>query len=310
MDEWKEVFLRVFELSKRNFDDVKPFLYNLSILFAVLSTVIIGISIFELQGQGATFMQSLNPQIDNVFIVPDYIYYLTKGFDIFSSLLFSIMSVFLFFKITGKNKSFSESISYFFGKFFLLLFTLILFIILIIPLYILLFIPGIIFSTLWMFWMYAVLFRDKKFMSALTYSKSIVTGKKMLVWNNFVSFGLNNFMYWLLPGLLIFVVVFFNNTYLYLLISVFSNVFFNVFSFYGIIFGLNLFLDMEKNAGFKNELSSSSIVSDSNMTDDESNAKGYIEQYKSQFPRDSIKTSLVNSGVPSSDVDKYLKKYF
>lgn len=55
--------------------------------------------------------------------------------------------------------------------------------------------------------------------------------------------------------------------------------------------------------------SSTSDINSSN--DDYSNEtiKNYILQYKSSYPRDSLKAALINSGNSESEVEKYLNKF-
>lgn len=55
----------------------------------------------------------------------------------------------------------------------------------------------------------------------------------------------------------------------------------------------------------KNVNKSNTVISQT-----EENAKNYIENYKSQYSRDSIKTALMNNGIQESEVEKYLNKYF
>ena len=82
-----------------------------------------------------------------------------------------------------------------------------------------------------------------------------------------------------------------------------------------ITFNINYFLALEGlNKG--EPVSSDSMPPKPNgapseeLSPSELNAKNYIEQYKSQFPRESIKTALVNTGIPASEVEKYLDIYF
>jgi len=46
------------------------------------------------------------------------------------------------------------------------------------------------------------------------------------------------------------------------------------------------------------------------ITPQEQAAKTYIESYKNQYPRSSIKTALVNNGNSETDVENWLNKYF
>lgn len=58
------------------------------------------------------------------------------------------------------------------------------------------------------------------------------------------------------------------------------------------------------------QASQNSIPSTQSISPQEQTAKEYIESYKSQYPRESIKTALINSGNSSEDVDAWLTKYF
>jgi len=64
-------------------------------------------------------------------------------------------------------------------------------------------------------------------------------------------------------------------------------------------------------SGYNN--SSSSVPTTSSSVDgDYSNEtiKNYISEYKSTYPRDSIKSALINAGNSESEVEKYLNKFF
>lgn len=55
---------------------------------------------------------------------------------------------------------------------------------------------------------------------------------------------------------------------------------------------------------------SDSAFSESSGDFSNDSIKTYIEQYKSSYPRDSIKTALLNSGNSESEVERYLVKFF
>lgn len=46
------------------------------------------------------------------------------------------------------------------------------------------------------------------------------------------------------------------------------------------------------------------------LTESETIAKKYIEDYKSTYPKESIKTALINNGNLETDVDNWINKYF
>lgn len=50
--------------------------------------------------------------------------------------------------------------------------------------------------------------------------------------------------------------------------------------------------------------------SSQNMSKEEETARNYIEQYKSQYPQESIKQGLLNYGISAEAADDYIKKYF
>lgn len=46
------------------------------------------------------------------------------------------------------------------------------------------------------------------------------------------------------------------------------------------------------------------------LSEAEKIAKKYIEDYKSQYPKESIRVALINNGNLEQDVDKWINKYF
>lgn len=59
-----------------------------------------------------------------------------------------------------------------------------------------------------------------------------------------------------------------------------------------------------------NNLSREESTSEPGISENELTAKKYIEDYKSQYPKESIKTALINSGISENEVENYLNKYF
>jgi len=68
----------------------------------------------------------------------------------------------------------------------------------------------------------------------------------------------------------------------------------------------------EKEMAMMNQnYSNSSQNSESeSLSSQEKSSKTYIEQYKSMYPRESIKSALVNNGNSEEDVENWLNKYF
>jgi len=253
MEEWKNIFEDTYSLSKETFENTKYLIYKISIIMAILTTLLIAVSMFDLQSQGASFLESLSSKNIN-YNNSGYIFIANILFNILSSILYFTLFVYFFFKITKNEKNISKSFSYFLNKLLPLFITWIIYIILIVPLFILLIIPGIIFSILWMFFTHSVLFRDKNYYSALAYSKSLVSGKKLDTLNNFLAFFFRMWKYWLFLFLLIIVISFTLNNYTYLLGQFIGTIFLNIFTFYGIIFSISYFLNIEKRNGISNEL--------------------------------------------------------
>lgn len=48
----------------------------------------------------------------------------------------------------------------------------------------------------------------------------------------------------------------------------------------------------------------------SSLSLNEEKAKEYIEMYKSQYPRDSVKSGLLNMEISDLEAEGYLNKYF
>lgn len=260
MKEWETIFENVYSISKDTFENTKSLLYKISIIMAILGTILVALSMFDLQGQGANFLESLNSNNTN-YTNSTYIFIFNIIFSILNSILYFTLFVYFFFKITKSEKTISESFSYFSKKLIPLFLTWIIYVVLIIPLFILLIIPGIIFSILWMFFIHSVLFRNKNYYSALEYSKSLVSGKKLDTLNGFIAFSFKMWKYWLFPILLFIGLSFSQNNYIYLLGHFVGIIFLNVFSFYGIIFSVSYFLNIEKRNGISNELSKNQVSS-------------------------------------------------
>ncbi|MCA9496991.1 MAG: hypothetical protein KC589_08645 [Nanoarchaeota archaeon] len=58
-----------------------------------------------------------------------------------------------------------------------------------------------------------------------------------------------------------------------------------------------------------NSNSSSPTPSSSGLSPEEEKAKTYIEQYKKDYPRESLRSGLIGNGNSESDVDSWLDKY-
>lgn len=323
MSEWKEVYKVVLAKTKETYEAEKSFILKMSLILTFLAVVSTALGMFDLQGQGAGFMESISPgEYKDVLGNPLYTYSIdtivVMGFiGLINTIMYFVNLVYLYNRIQKNTRTLSDSAGHFAKKFFPLLFTSIIAGFLLVCLYILLIVPGVIFTILWMFFIYAVLFRNKNFYSALKYSRSLVGGRKMMTINNMLGFAFNQYKLWLLPFLGIFVLImFFPNTYAYLFGVFVVTVFYNIFYLRTLTFNVNYFLaleDMNKGVSVGADLKAEDIPkpnSDVELSQKEINAKNYIEQYKSQFPRESIKTALVNTGIASAEVDVYLDKYF
>ena len=316
MKEWENIFENVYSKSKNIFEDTKALLYKVAIFVSLIGTILVAISMFDLQSQGANFSQSLSPS-DTQYKDSLYILIFDIFFIILNIVLNLILSVFFFFKITRNEKSISESFKYFISKFIPLFLTWVVFLILIIPLFILLIIPGIIFTFMWIFSTYCVLFRNKNYYSALSYSKSLISGRKLETLNSFVACFLRMWKYWVLSIVLFLIVILIENNYIYLIGNFIGNVFLIILGFFWIIFLINYFLDIEKRNGISNELDENKpdLSSEGNSQDrnkisqTEINAKNYIETYKSQYSKNSVKMGLIKSNISEEDAEKYLDKY-
>ncbi len=71
------------------------------------------------------------------------------------------------------------------------------------------------------------------------------------------------------------------------------------------------FLNQRKRVKMKKEMDYHEVLK-SSQTGEYSNDKiiNYIEKYKAQYPRDSIKSALINAGNSSEEVEKYLNKFY
>ncbi len=98
-----------------------------------------------------------------------------------------------------------------------------------------------------MFYVPAVLFREKKFYSALQYSHSLTKNKKAEILTSFIQLYLKLFIYWLIPLLLmLFISTLFQNNIFFFFIYLISTILINILNFYQIIFFLQYFLNLEK----------------------------------------------------------------
>lgn len=66
----------------------------------------------------------------------------------------------------------------------------------------------------------------------------------------------------------------------------------------------------EEESMMSNYGSSSSSLSSNEISPQEQVAKKYIEDYKTSYPKESIKTALINNGNSESDVNFWMDKYF
>ena len=55
---------------------------------------------------------------------------------------------------------------------------------------------------------------------------------------------------------------------------------------------------------------STDVPSEASLSQEEETARNYISQYKSQYPRESVKQGLLNYGISDENSEKYLSKYF
>lgn len=253
MNQYKSIFENIYSSAKNIFQENKSFLYTISIVMAVLATAVLAISMFDLQNQGANFFESLDPE-KTKFNYSPHIILINVIFNIASYFVYFSLFIFFYHKLIKTGKTFSDSFTLFLNRVVFLFITTIIYTLLIIPLFILLIVPGVIFCILWMFYTHAVLLRNKNFYSALKYSQSLVRGKKMETVNNFLNFGFRQFMYWLPPLILMIVAPFMKNSIIYISATLIATIFFNVFYFYGIIFSVSYFLDLEKRVANNNEV--------------------------------------------------------
>lgn len=80
----------------------------------------------------------------------------------------------------------------------------------------------------------------------------------------------------------------------------------------GIIACIIIFIKQKKALKKKKE-ANSNIQNKNNiesLSQEELNAKNYIEQYKGSYPLESIKQGLLQSGYPEDKVNEWLNKYF
>lgn len=60
----------------------------------------------------------------------------------------------------------------------------------------------------------------------------------------------------------------------------------------------------------KNYPNTSQNLQSDSLSAEEESSKTYIEQYKSMYPRESIKSALINNGNSEENVENWLNKYF
>lgn len=62
----------------------------------------------------------------------------------------------------------------------------------------------------------------------------------------------------------------------------------------------------------QNQLTPGQQVNSTNesLSENEINAKNYIEQYKTNYSKESISSALLNSGIPQEEINVYLNKYY
>ena len=316
MKEWEITFEDLFSKTENTFKESEKLLYWVSIVFGILATLLTGLSLFELQDQGADFFESL--MSDENYTNSNYVLIINLILKISFSLLYSTIFVYLFFKITKNEKTLKESFSYYLSKLVPLVLTAFVYAILILPLYLLLFVPGLIFSFFWIFFTHSVLFRDKKYYSALSYSKSLISEKKLGTANCFAAFIFRTWMYWVFSIVILIGVIFSQNNYIYLAGQVITEVVLNILTFYVIIFSIHYFLYLEKAKGISNELGENQNKDTNENSNDlndeisqtEIKAKNYIEKYKLEHTREEIKNSLMGAQISENDTENYLNKYF
>ncbi|MCA9459688.1 MAG: hypothetical protein KC550_04025 [Nanoarchaeota archaeon] len=65
----------------------------------------------------------------------------------------------------------------------------------------------------------------------------------------------------------------------------------------------------EEKAMMSGESTNNSSPATSSLSPQEEKAKTYIETYKSDYPRESLRSGLINNGNSETDVDTWLDKY-
>jgi len=83
-----------------------------------------------------------------------------------------------------------------------------------------------------------------------------------------------------------------------------------VLSIFGMIYTKNRKRKKKQENSEMFNQSSESTSSSSEIAPEEDQIKAYIEQYKSQYSRDSIKSSLISAGNQEDKVEESLNKYF
>lgn len=67
--------------------------------------------------------------------------------------------------------------------------------------------------------------------------------------------------------------------------------------------------EMEMMGNYNSSPSPTQTSSSENISEAEKTAKQYIEQYKNDYPRDSLKQALTGTGNSEADVEAWLNKY-
>lgn len=253
------MFYRVFNSSKTIFKKNEQLLFIIAGVLALLVTIHSGFVLFHINSQLEDLTENLTMGSGasaplELFVGGIYLFIAGLFINIFKVIILFPLQIFFFYQIIGKDKTLLTSISYFVKRLFPFIFTMFIFFLFIFPLYLALIIPGIIFSLLWMFFSHALFFRDKKFYAALKYSKSLVNGHKMRTANHFAMLQWKIMKYWipliaiwLLTGLV-------SSNTSQLLFTFVESFFVLIIGFFGVIFSVRYFLELEKEDGIANEL--------------------------------------------------------
>ncbi|NQZ85032.1 MAG: hypothetical protein HRU03_04910 [Nanoarchaeales archaeon] len=298
MVKWSEVYEVVLKKTKETNEKNKDFIFKMSLLIVAIGVFT---TVTDIYSPTSEWTAHIGVEILNIFI------YVTVA------ILALVNVIYLYYKNkSSDNKTYSEAESLLFGKILPIIITSILFTILIIPLFLLLIVPGIIFSILWSFYLYAILFRDKKYYSALKYSASIVSGKKLLVLNNFIAYTFNQYRLWLLPILAaLFVVIISQDNITLIILFTAVSICLEIYTLRTVVFSINLFETLEElKFGKKSDTHTSESSHNDKLSLHEKNCEKYIRTHKKEYSKASIKTALINSGNSELEVKKYIKKYY